>query len=1021
MKSNMNMKTAIAAMLLSLLAASASAAGTNEPALIPWPRSVTLQAGDFKLMPATRICVDSGSRATGKFLAERLRQSTGYPLALHRNFFSSAAVPDAILLTTRNASTNLGTEGYDLTVAPGSVVIRAPTETGLFYGVQTLLQLLPPEIFSSNVVHRADWQMPCVRIEDWPRFKWRGLMLDVSRHFFTKLEVERLLDEMALHKLNMFHWHLVDDQGWRIEIKKYPKLTQAGAWRSGIGFGLESNASTAYGPDGRYGGYYTQDDIQEVVKYAAARHITIVPEIEMPGHSSAALAAYPQFSCTGGPFTPPLIGGVFNGIYDPAKPETFQFLDDVLTEVFQLFPGKYIHLGGDEVPKDTWKNSPDCQALIKHEGLKNEEELQSWFIRRMEKFVNAQGRTMVGWSEILQGGLAKNAVVMDWIGGGADAARSGHDAVMTPIDFCYLDHYQSTNHPAEPYATGFLPLKKVYAFEPMPENLPAEFQPHILGAQGNLWTEEVPDFRHVEYMLFPRAGALAEVGWSSKTARNWDDFQTRLAVHEQRLAELDVNYRRPGGLKAVQTKIVEPPAPYGTVPSGRQLEWSKLEFYGFLHFTVNTFTDQEWGYGDENPAVFNPTNFDADQIVQTAAAAGMKALILTCKHHDGFCLWPTKYTDHSVKNSLWEEGHGDVVKDISEACHKYGLKFGVYLSPWDRNRADYGTPEYITYYRNQIRELLANYGPIFEIWFDGANGGDGYYGGAKEKRVIDRKSYYDWPETWSIVRELQPDACLFSDGGPDVRWVGNEKGEAGEPCWATLNAAEFAPGEADEKRLNRGDRPGTHWLPAECDVSIRPGWFYHANEDDKVRSPQNLMDLYFKSVGRGANLLLNVPPDRNGQIHPTDVRALLGFRRLMDETFDHDLARDASASASNTRGNDPHFAPEKVLDNRSDTYWATDDGVTNAELVLAFKEPVTFNLIRTREYLPLGQRIEMFAVDRWQDGGWVQCADGTSIGNCRMLQTAAPVTTIKVRLRIVNSPIFPAIAEFGLFLYKPGM
>ena len=899
---------------------------------------------------------------------------------------------------------------------PNSVVVRAPHQTGLFYGVQTLLQLLPPEIFSSNVVANVSWEIPCLHIEDKPRFKWRGLMLDVSRHFFNKDEVERLLDEMALHKLNTFHWHLVDDQGWRIEIKKYPKLTEVGAWRANIGFGMEPRASAAYGPDGRYGGFYTQDDIREVVKYAAARHITVVPEIEMPGHSSAALAAYPQFSCTGGPFEPPLIGGVFDGIYCPAKEQTFKFIEDVLSEVFELFPGKYIHIGGDEVPKETWKNSAECQALMKREGLKDEEELQSWFIRRIEKFINAHGRTLIGWSEILQGGLAQNATVMDWIGGGEKAARSGHDAVMTPTSYCYFDHYQSTDQKNEPYAIGgYLPLKKVYSFEPVPKDLAAEFQHHILGPQANLWTEYIPNFRQVEYMMFPRACALAEVGWSPQSARDWSDFQRRLAVQEKRLAELGVNYRRSGGLKAVGVKTVEPPAPYGPVPSARQLAWHEMEFYGFLHFTVNTFTDKEWGYGDESEKVFNPTDFDPDQIARTAAEAGMKGLILTAKHHDGFCLWPSKYTEHSVKNSPWEDGHGDVVKAISQACRRHGLKFGVYLSPWDRNRADYGTPDYITYYRNQLRELLSNYGPIFEVWFDGANGGDGYYGGAREKRTIDRKTYYDWPDTWKIVRELQPKACIFSDAGPDIRWVGNERGVAGETCWETLDKADFAPGDADSKRLNTGDRPGTDWLPAECDVSIRPGWFYHPSENGKVKTPEQLLDLYFKSVGRGASLLLNIPPDRRGQIHETDVKALMGFKRMLDSTFAYDIAREVSKmTASNVRGNDAHFAPQKVLDNRQTTYWTTDDGITNADLVLEFNKPVTVDVVRLREYLPLGQRIEAFALDEWKEGQWSEFASGTSIGNCRLLRTQS-TTSNKIRLRIVRASACPDLTEFSVF------
>jgi alpha-L-fucosidase len=460
------------------------------------------------------------------------------------------------------------------------------------------------------------------------------------------------------------------------------------------------------------------------------------------------------------------------------------------------------------------------------------------------------------------------------------------------------------------------------------------------------------------------------------------------------------------------------PTPYGPVPSARQLQWQQMELIGFVHFTVNTFTDREWGYGDEAPSVFNPTAFDARQIVQVARDAGMKELILTCKHHDGFCLWPSKYTEHSIKHSPWKDGQGDMVKEFSNACRKYGVKFGVYLSPWDRNSAMYGKPEYLTYYRNQLRELLTNYGPVSEVWFDGANGGDGYYGGAREQRTIDKKTYYDWPVTRQIVRDLQPDACMFSDGGPDIRWVGNELGVAGETCWATLNALEFAPGAADQARLNQGDRPGTHWLPAECDVSIRKGWFYHANEDATVKTPQELVDLYFKSVGRGAVLLLNLPPDRRGLIHEQDVKSLREFRRMIDAIFDNDLARAAKVSASNTRGNDLKFSPAKVLDGRRDTYWATDDFVTQPELVLNFGKLITFNVVRLREYLPLGQRVEAFALDRWAGGQWVEFSAGTSIGNCRLLRFS-PVTTDKVRLRITQSPVCPAISELGLFSETP--
>jgi len=538
------MKSRIVAIFLCLSATAVFANDTNAPAIIPKPQKIEIRAGMFKLAPDTKIFASPGSIETANQLATQLRRSTGYPLKVSVNFFSSAAVTGGILLTTRPYDTNLGAEGYELTVASDAIVIRAPTQAGLFYGAQTLLQLLPPDIFSTQLVANTSWQMPCVQIEDWPRFKWRGLMLDVSRHFFTRPEVEQLLDTMALLKLNTLHWHLVDDQGWRIEIKKYPKLTQIGAWRPSVGFGLDPKSTAAYGPDGRYGGFYTQDDIRQVVAYAAARHITIVPEIEMPGHSSAALAAYPQISCTGGPFTPELKGGVFHGIYCTGNEETYVFLQDVLAEVFRFFPGQYIHIGGDEVPTDEWRHCPKDQAVIRREGLKNESELEGYFIRRMEKFINAHGHTLIGWSEIRRGGLAQNAIIMDWIGGAVEAASAGHDVVMTPTDYCYLDHYQSTNHAMEPRAIGgFLPLEQVYSFEPIPAKLPPQYQRHILGAQCNLWTEYIPSLSHAEYMVFPRECALAEVTWSSRSSRDWNNFTRRLQVQYERFDQLGVNYR----------------------------------------------------------------------------------------------------------------------------------------------------------------------------------------------------------------------------------------------------------------------------------------------------------------------------------------------------------------------------------------------------------------------------------------------------------------------------------------------
>ena len=459
---------------------------------------------------------------------------------------------------------------------------------------------------------------------------------------------------------------------------------------------------------------------------------------------------------------------------------------------------------------------------------------------------------------------------------------------------------------------------------------------------------------------------------------------------------------------------VAPPAPYGPVPGARQLQWHAMEFYGFIHFTVNTFTDKEWGFGDESPALFHPTDFDAGQIAATARMAGMQGLILTAKHHDGFCLWPSAYTEHSVRNSPWRDGKGDAVRELSDACRKQGIRFGVYLSPWDRNHADYATPAYVAYYRNQLRELLTDYGPLFTVWFDGANGGDGFYGGARETRRIDNRTYYDWPNTWSIVRELQPMAVMFSDAGPDMRWIGNEQGMAGEPCWATMKSAGRWPGGPSEG-LNNGERPGDVWLPGECDVSIRPGWFYHAAEDSRVKSLEHLLRIYYASVGRGCCLNLNIPPDRRGRIHENDVEALRAMRAALDATFERDLARAAVLTASNTRGDDPAFAAQHLIDDRRDTYWATDDAVTAAEVTVTFPERQTFNVVRLREYIQLGQRVDAFALDRWDAGQWKEFFSGTSIGNQRLARTA-DVTTDRIRLRITAAAACPTLSELGVFL-----
>lgn len=463
------------------------------------------------------------------------------------------------------------------------------------------------------------------------------------------------------------------------------------------------------------------------------------------------------------------------------------------------------------------------------------------------------------------------------------------------------------------------------------------------------------------------------------------------------------------------------PAPHGALPSPRQLKWHELEFYTFLHFTVNTFTDKEWGYGDEDPDIFNPEEFNASAIAAAIKAAGAAGVILTCKHHDGFCLWPTKTTEHSVRRSRWRNGQGDVVKEVSAAARAQGLKFGVYLSPWDRNSAKYGKPEYIGMYRQQLRELLTGYGPIFEVWHDGANGGDGFYGGAREKRTIDKIHYYDWPNTWELVRSLQPEAVIFSDVGPDIRWVGNEAGYANETCWATYDPVgekgdAAAPGYTRSKEGGTGHRNAKHWLPAECDVSIRPGWFWHEKENEKVKSPGQLMDLYYKSVGRGASFLLNIPPDRRGLIHENDVASLRGFGEMLSKTFKTNLAARAKTTPSNVRGKDNAYAASNLLDSSRYTYWSTDDNITTPEVVFDLPRPTKFNVVRVRENLKLGQRVEGVAVDAWLSGAWKEIAQASSIGSCRLIRLGEVKDTNRVRLRVTQSPVCPALSEFGLFL-----
>jgi hexosaminidase len=511
--------------------------------LMPLPKTVQRGEGEYELRADIKICTDAAARDSGDYLADRMRTVAGCRVTVEP-LPAQATLGADIILKTGLAGTNAVSEGYQLMVDQKTgVVIQGADAAGVFYGVQTLLQLLPPQINSSTRMDGVAWKIPAVTIADAPQYKWRGYMLDVSRHFFNVAEIKQTLDFMASQKLNVFHWHLVDDHGWRIEIKKYPKLTEVGAWRKGIGFELASNESTAYGVDGRYGGFYTQDQIREVVAYAQARHITVVPEIELPGHSTAALVAYPELSCTGGPFSMDMDLGIYNGIFCAGNEESYTFLENVLGEIFQLFPSPYIHIGGDEVPKTNWQNCAKCQARIKAEGLKDEQELQSYFVKRIGKFVTDHGRKLIGWSEIMQGGLAPDATLMDWNGGGAEAANSGHDVVMASQEYTYFCYYQSLDRPPKlKAARRYLPLDKTYAFDPLSPKLKPEAVPHILGVEACVWTPFFASLHEVEEMSFPRLCAFSEIGWSPRSSLDYSSFTQRLKIQEKRFDAAGIAY-----------------------------------------------------------------------------------------------------------------------------------------------------------------------------------------------------------------------------------------------------------------------------------------------------------------------------------------------------------------------------------------------------------------------------------------------------------------------------------------------
>ena len=524
----------------------------NDINIVPKPLEMKLNQGAFRFTKDTKLVAANDQTQVFEVLQNKFVSAAGWNLGV----VNTAPSSNFVQLST---DVSLPEEAYNLKVTENQVIIYASGHNGFLYGLETIRQLLPVAIESKNVVSNMNWDIPNVEIKDSPRFKWRGFMLDVSRHFFDKDYVMETIDQLAFLKMNTLHLHLVDDQGWRIEIKKYPKLTEVGGFRvDQEDKPWNARPTPELGKETTYGGFYTQEDIKEIVAYAESRGITVVPEIEMPAHVMSAIAAYPELSCFQKPIMVPS-GGVWpiTDIYCPGKETTFEFLENVLLEVMELFPSRYIHVGGDEATKTNWEKCPDCKKRIQEEGLENVEELQSYFIRRMERFLSSKGRTLLGWDEILEGGLAPGATVMSWRGvkGGLEASEAGHDVVMTPNSHCYFDYYQG-DQDAEPLAWGGnLPLSKVYQFDPVVDGMSEEQAKHVLGGQANLWTEYVPTKAQAEYMTYPRLAALAEAVWSSKDNRNWDDFSNRVSSLFQRYGIMGVNYAKSAYQVTTETSV----------------------------------------------------------------------------------------------------------------------------------------------------------------------------------------------------------------------------------------------------------------------------------------------------------------------------------------------------------------------------------------------------------------------------------------------------------------------------------
>ena len=851
----------------------------QQPAIIPKPVSTEWRQGAFSINKNTVLVADMPDAPSASFFSAYLERIYG----LHLTTLSPGKQPASnyIRLTTSPATSGTREGRYTLLATKDAITITGDTHPGTFYGMQTLIQLLPADASSlpaGPAGVKADpsstLSIPAVSIEDYPRFAYRGLHLDVGRHFFPADFVKKYIDYIALHKMNYFHWHLTEDQGWRIEIKKYPGLTDIGSCRNGTIIGH----NPGIGNDSiRYCGYYTQEEIKDIVKYAADRYITIIPEIELPGHSSAALTAYPWLGCTGGPYQVQQRWGVFKDVFCAGNDSTFQFLEDVLDEVMALFPSRYIHIGGDECPKTSWKACPKCQKRIRDNGLKDENELQSYFVQRIEKYINSKGRQIIGWDEILEGGLAPNATVMSWRGeqGGIDAAKLNHDVIMTPGEYVYFDHAQLQNDDSLTIG-GYLPLDKVYQYEPVPHGLTDDQAKHIWGAQANVWSEYMSNPRKVEYMLFPRLSALSEVLWSPKEQRSWPDFEQRLQTQYKRYELWDANYYR-NYMPPSDTLVRQKLALWQDSKFGLLMHWGTYSQWGIVESWSICPEDEGWtqrkgpysaNYYDYLKAYthlqtsFNPVQFDPAKWAAAAKDAGMKYVIFTTKHHDGFCMFDTKQTDYKVTSAqcpFSSNPRSNVAKEVFDAFRKEDMMIGAYFSKPDWHSEDYWWPyfppkdrnvnydpkkyperwkAFSDYTYNQIEELMTGYGRMDILWLDG--------GWVRPLSSVDRN--VDWQRNIPYNQDIDM---------PRIAQMARSH----QPGLIVVDRS--VEGEYENYTTPEQQVPA-HPLadPWETCLTMGNSWSYVPH--DHYKSTTELIQLLVKIVSRGGNFLLNVGPSPEG-------------------------------------------------------------------------------------------------------------------------------------------------------------